>query len=66
MKEIAQRLGKNSQKTGVIPPSRVQLNRSGLPFETLKCGPLERAESAGSSDVWSPVSEFLLFGGFVA
>jgi hypothetical protein len=33
-----------------IPQSRAQLNRSGLPSETLKCGSLESGGSAGSAE----------------
>jgi hypothetical protein len=34
----------------VIPQSRAQLDRSGLPSETLKCGSLESGGSAGSAE----------------
>jgi len=33
----------------VTPPSRVRLDRGGLPSETLKSGSLEGGQSAGSA-----------------
>jgi hypothetical protein len=41
---------KRNSSIYVIPQYRAQVNRSGLPSETLKCGSLESGGSAGSAE----------------